>query len=51
MSETKTCSIYFEKELYKKLSEIAKEDDRSLNWLINKIAKDYISKIEGNSNR
>ena len=38
----KTVSIYLDTEFYKELSEIAKKDDRSLNWLINKVLKKFV---------
>ena len=33
----KTVSVYMNPDLYEKLSKIAENQERSLNWLINKI--------------
>lgn len=38
----KTVSIYLDTEFYRELSEIAKKEERSLNWLINKILKKFV---------
>ena len=38
----KTVSIYLDTEFYRELSEIAKKEERSLNWLINKIIKKFV---------
>ena len=38
----KAVSIYLNQDFYKKLYEIAKREERSINWLINKILKKYI---------
>ena len=38
----KTVSIYLDTEFYRELLEIAKKEERSLNWLINKVLKKFI---------
>ena len=38
----KAVSIYLNQDIYKKLAETAEKEERSLNWLINKILKKYI---------
>lgn len=38
----KTVSIYLDIEFYRELSEIAKKEERSLNWLINKVLKKFV---------
>ena len=45
----KTVSIYLNQDFYKKLYEIAEKEERSLNWLINKILKKYIEEQEDES--
>ena len=38
----KTVSIYLDTEFYRELLEIAKKEERSLNWLINKVLKKFV---------
>lgn len=38
----KAVSIYLDHDFYKKLFEMAEREERSLNWLINKILKKYV---------
>ena len=38
----KTVSIYLDTEFYRELLEIAKKEEGSLNWLINKVLKKFI---------
>ena len=38
----KTVSIYLDMNFYKELSDIAKKEERSLNWLINKVLKKFV---------
>ena len=45
----KAVSIYLDQEFYKKLSEIAEREERSLNWLINKILNKYLEDQENAS--
>ena len=38
----KTVSIYLDMDFYLLLSDIAKKEERSLNWLINKVLKKFV---------
>lgn len=45
----KAVSIYLDQDFHKKLSEIAEKEERSLNWLINKILKKYVEDQDSES--
>lgn len=45
----RTVSIYMNPNLYEKLSKIAEDQERSLNWLINKILNKYLEDQENAS--
>ena len=45
----KAVSIYLDQDFYKKLSEIAEKEERSLNWLINKILKKFVEDQDNES--
>lgn len=42
----RTVSVYMSPESYEKLSKIAEDQERSLNWLINKILNKYLEDQE-----
>ena len=46
----KTVSIYLDMDFYKELSDIAKKEERSLNWLINKVLKKFVEEQRENAN-
>lgn len=45
----RTVSIYMNPNAYEKLSKIAEDQERSLNWLINKILNKYLEDQENAS--
>lgn len=45
----RTVSIYMNPNTYEKLSKIAENQERSLNWLINKILNKYLEDQENAS--
>lgn len=46
----KTVSIYLDMDFYKELSDIAKKEERSLNWIINKVLKKFVEEQKENAN-
>ena len=46
----KTVSIYLDVDFYKKLSEIAKEEERSINYIVNKALKKFVEEHKKNAN-
>ena len=46
----KTVSIYLDVDFYKELSEIAKEEERSINYIVNKVLKKFVEERKKNAN-
>lgn len=46
----KTVSIYLDVDFYKELSEIAKEEERSINYIVNKALKKFVEERKKNAN-
>lgn len=46
----KTVSIYLDVDFYKELSEIAKEEERSINYIVNKALKKFVEECKKNAN-
>lgn len=40
----KSISIYVDETTYKKVAELAKKQDRSINWIINTILKNWLER-------